>query len=89
MIFYWFFYYFVEIDIFDVDRCPRAIRDRKREPKGSQMGAKMASKAVKNDIFFVMDFGCDFLDRSGASWDDLGAILGPLKVPRDPENPAT
>ena len=46
----------------------------------------MASKTVKNDIFFVMDFGCDFLGRCWASWDDLGAILGPLGAPRVPRS---
>ena len=57
-------YDFVEINVFDFDSRPRAILDqneRKRTPKGSQKGAKMSSKSIKNRhrkwIEILIDFG--------------------------------
>ena len=40
LIFYWFLYYFVEIDVFDVDSRPRAILDPKMWKNGSNFGVK-------------------------------------------------
>ena len=34
------FYYFVNIDVLEEDRCPRAIRERKRPKKGAKREAK-------------------------------------------------
>ena len=40
LIFYWFFYYFVKIDVFEAKRPPRAIRERKKAKKGAKREAK-------------------------------------------------
>ena len=44
LIFYWFFYYFKENDVFEKDRCPRAILD----PTWANFGAKMDPKKHPN-----------------------------------------
>ena len=49
LIFYWFFYYFVKIDVLEEDRCPRAIRERKRTKKGAKREAKRDPRGSKNE----------------------------------------
>ena len=60
LIFYWFFYYFKENDVFEKDRCPRAIL----EPSGTQKGPKRhpkrepkrTQKRTQNDVNILIDF---------------------------------
>ena len=60
LIFYWFFYYFKENDVFEKDRCPRAIL----EPSGTQKGPKRhpkrepkrTQKATQNEVDILIDF---------------------------------
>jgi len=60
LIFYWFFYYFVKIYVFETDRCPRAIRERKRAKKGGKREAKWKPKRNKNEVEILIDFFIDF-----------------------------
>ena len=70
LIFCWFFYYFKEINVFEQERCPRAIRERKRCPKGGFWEAKWEPKSIKNRIKIFIDF-----------WIDFGTILARFRTP--------
>ena len=48
LIFYWFSYDFVDIDVFDVDSRPRAILDQKVSKNGSNLGAKRVPNSIQN-----------------------------------------
>ena len=73
LIFYWFYYDFVEIDVFDVDRCPRAIRDLKREPKGSKREPKLLPRRSKTASFLTSIFDAIFDAILMPSWPPKGA----------------
>ena len=56
LIFYWFSYYFVKIDVLEEDRCPRAIRERKRAKKGPKREAKRDPRGTKNETKMTSKF---------------------------------
>ena len=58
--FYWFLYYFVEIDVFDVDSRPRAILDPKMSKNDVNLGVKREPKSIKNRPRKMIDFWIDF-----------------------------
>ena len=58
--FYLFSYYFQENDVFEEDRCPRPIRERKMTKHDPKMPPKTTPKRLQNDIFFSCFFGAHF-----------------------------
>ena len=56
----------MKMDVFEQDRCPRAIRERKRAKKGAKREAKRDPRGTKNDTKMTSTFWFDF-------WIDFGA----------------
>ena len=58
--FYVFLKVFVNINVFDKDECPRAIRDQKWSKMRAQMAPTWLPKCIKNRSKNMMDFLIDF-----------------------------
>ena len=71
MIFYWFFYDFVEIDVFEVKPVPRRFGDEIWPKMTPTWGPKTTPRRLQNSIFLVTNFQTNF-----------DAIWMPLGVPR-------
>ena len=50
----------MNIDVFDEDECPRAIRDQKWSKKGAKIAPRWLPKGIKNRSKHMMDFLIDF-----------------------------
>ena len=66
LIFYWFCYCFREKDVFEEDKRPRAIRERKMTKNDPNMPPKTTPRRLQNDIFFDIDFWTNFDGLLGA-----------------------
>ena len=60
LIFHWFLKLFVNINVFDEDWYPRAIRTQKWSKKGAKMAPTWLPKRIKNRSKNMMDFLIDF-----------------------------
>ena len=85
LIFHWVLYYFVEIDVFDVDSRPKAILDPKTSKNDPNLGAKREPKAIKNRcrklIEVLIDWGVDQEgDTKCVRWGAGGGRSGPAEI---------